>query len=138
MNKQIFINVCVHDVARSKALYTAMGFTNNPEFSDSDQQCMMWSEHIYVMLQSKKMFQTHTRKSSSDSTQHPQAIYTIPMESLTHVHDIVKRGLQAGGLEPIPMVDEGHMQIRTLEDFDGHWWSFIYLDMIAFRSRATV
>ena len=50
MARQIFINLAVKDLEKSKAFYTALGFTNNPQFSDDAGKCMVWSENIYVML----------------------------------------------------------------------------------------
>jgi predicted lactoylglutathione lyase len=34
MAKQFFINLAVTDLQKSMAFYTALGFTNNPQFSD--------------------------------------------------------------------------------------------------------
>ena len=34
MTKQIFINLAVKDLQKSMDFYTALGFTNNPQFSD--------------------------------------------------------------------------------------------------------
>ena len=50
MNKQIFINLAVNDLQKSMDIYTAVGFTNNPQFSDETGKCMVWSENIFVML----------------------------------------------------------------------------------------
>lgn len=49
------------------------------------------------------------------------------------VNEIIENGLQAGGKEPIPFIDEGFMQVRAIEDLDGHVWSFIYLEMDKFN-----
>ena len=34
MTKQVFINLVVKDPQKSMGFYTALGFTNNPQFSD--------------------------------------------------------------------------------------------------------
>ena len=47
--------------------------------------------------------------------------------------EIIKNGLKAGGFEPNPMIDEGFMQIRTIEDLDGYNWSIICLDLDEFK-----
>jgi predicted lactoylglutathione lyase len=31
------------------------------------------------------------------------------------------------------MIDEGFMQVRTIEDLDGHTWGIIYLDEIKYE-----
>ena len=51
MAKQIFINLAVKELQKSMDFYTALGFTNNPQFSDDTAKCMVWSENIFVMLQ---------------------------------------------------------------------------------------
>lgn len=135
MTKQIFINLVVNEVEKSMNFYTALGFTVNPEFTDEDQKCMVWSEHIYVMLQSQKMFRSYLKKQVPDTSKYQTATYTLPVESFDKVNIIMENGLKAGGVESIPMIDEGFMQIRTIEDFDGHTWGIIYLDMQKFRER---
>lgn len=47
MAKQIFINLAVKDLQKSMDFYTALGFTNNPQFSDDAGKCMVWSENIF-------------------------------------------------------------------------------------------
>ena len=42
MAAQIFINLAVKDIEKSMALYSKMGFTNNPQFSDNAGKCMVW------------------------------------------------------------------------------------------------
>ena len=135
--KQIFINLPVDNVEKAMNFYTSLGFTINPEFTDDTQSCMVWSEHIYVMLQSQKMFRLYIKKQMPDPKKYQTASYTLPVESFNKVNEIIENGLKAGGIEPIPMIDEGFMQIRTIEDFDGHTWGIIHLDMIKFRERQT-
>jgi predicted lactoylglutathione lyase len=49
------------------------------------------------------------------------------------MNQIVEAGLKAGGKEPNPMLDEGFMQLRGIEDLDGHVWGVIYLDIEKFK-----
>lgn len=134
MSKQIFINLPVSNTEKSVQFYTALGFTVNPAFTDDNQKCMVWSEHIYVMLQSQQMFRQHIKKQMPDTDKYQSASYTLPVESVEAVNSIMENGLQAGGKEPIAMIDEGFMQIRTIEDFDGHTWGIIYLNMQQFTA----
>jgi predicted lactoylglutathione lyase len=54
--KQIFINLPVKNLEASMNFYEQLGFTVNPLFTFDDQKCMVWSNQIYVMLQSIEMF----------------------------------------------------------------------------------
>jgi len=114
--------------------YTQLGFSNNPLFSDDQQKCMVWSEHIYVMLLSWDKLKSYSKKSISSKT-NSNAYFTLHVESLDAVNEIVDNGLKAGGKEPSPMIDEGFMQIRRIEDFDGHIWDIIYMDLTKFKKE---
>jgi hypothetical protein len=63
MAKQIFINLAVQDPQRSMEFYSALGFTNNPQFSDDAGKCMVWSEDIFVMILSRS--EEHTSELQS-------------------------------------------------------------------------
>lgn len=131
--KQIFINLPVKDVQASMDFYLQLGFKVNPLFSFDDQKCMVWSDQIYVMLQTHEMFKTGNKKNIADPKKNTLATFTLPVESLDRVNEIIENGLKAGGSESIPMIDEGFMQVRTIEDLDGHNWGIIYLDIEKFK-----
>src|SRR3546814_15491387 len=40
----------VRSLARSMEFYAALGFTNEPRFTDDTAACMVWSEAIFVMI----------------------------------------------------------------------------------------
>ena len=56
MAKQVFINLAVKDLQKSMGFYTALGFSNNPQFSDESGKCMVWSENIFVMIMTHEKF----------------------------------------------------------------------------------
>ncbi len=137
MPQQIFINLAVKDVQKSMDLYTALGFTNNPQFSDDAGKCMVWSEHIFVMLLSHEKFASFASKPLADTKTKLAALYSLSLESVEAMHQMMAKGLQAGGIEPVPMRDYSFMQQRTLEDFDGHTWEIFYMDMSKFPGENT-
>ncbi|HMO63211.1 MAG TPA: glyoxalase/bleomycin resistance/extradiol dioxygenase family protein [Ferruginibacter sp.] len=131
--KQIFINLPVKDLDKSKEFYTALGFQNYPLFTGNHQICMSWSEDILVMLQSKDFFNAGSNKQVANTEKEITASFTLPVESVSKVNAIMSKGLNAGGKERHAMIDEGFMQVRTIEDIDGHSWAFIYLDINKFK-----
>jgi predicted lactoylglutathione lyase len=131
--KQIFINLPVKNVEASMDFYIQLGFTVNPLFTFDDQKCMVWSEQIYVMLQSFEMFKSGNKKNMPDPTKNTIATFTLPVESIERLNEIIENGLKAGGTEPTPMVDEGFMKVRNIEDLDGHNWGVICLDLVKFK-----
>ena len=129
MARQIFINLAVKDLEKSKAFYTALGFTNNPQFSDDAGKCMVWSENIYVMLLTHEKFLNFATKPIADTKNAVAGLFSLSLDSVDEVHTVMTNGLNAGGIEPSEMKDYGFMQQRTIEDFDGHTWELFYMDL---------
>ena len=135
MAKQIFINLAVADLQKSMDFYTALGFSNNPQFSDDTAKCMVWSENIFVMLLNHEKFSTFTTKQIADTKSKIAGLFSLSLESLDEVNNLMTKGLKAGGIEPNEMRDYGFMQQRTLEDFDGHTWEVFYMDVSKFPTE---
>jgi predicted lactoylglutathione lyase len=135
MAKQVFINLAVKDVQRSMDFYSALGFTNNPQFSDDSGKCMVWSENIFVMILNHEKFKSFTTKPIADTKNSIAGIFSLSLDSINEVNDLMANGLKAGGTEPNEMRDYGFMQQRTIEDFDGHTWEVFYMDMTKFPSQ---
>ena len=138
MAKQIFINLAVNDLQKSLDFYTALGFTNNPQFSDAEGKCMVWSVNIMVMLLTHKKFASFATKPLADTKANLAALFSLSTASVEEVNSIMKNGLDAGGTEPHEMRDYGFMQQRTIEDFDGHSWEIFYMDMSKFPTEQPV
>lgn len=129
MNRQIFINLAVKDLQQSMNFYTAMGFSNNPQFSDDTAKCMVWSENIFVMLLTHEKFSTFTTKPIADTKNNVAGLFSLSVNNVEEMNKIMESGISAGGTEPTEMRDYGFMQQRTLEDFDGHTWEIFFMDM---------
>ena len=129
MAKQIFINLAVSNLQKAMDFYLALGFANNPQFSDDTAKCMVWSESIYVMLLSHEKFSTFITKPIADTKSNVAALFALSMESVDELNMTMSNGLKAGGTEPNEMKDYGFMQQRNIEDFDGHTWEIFYMDM---------
>ena len=132
MPKQVFINLAVIDVEKSMQFYMALGFTNNPQFSDEAGKCMVWSENIFLMILSHEKFAGFATKPIADTKSSLAALFSLSVDSVDEVNNMVNKGLKAGGTEPHEMKDYGFMQQRSIEDFDGHTWEIFYMDMSKF------
>ena len=63
--------------------------------------------------------------------------FTLPVESLKQVNDMIENGIKAGGVEPVPTINEDFMFLRSIEDVDGYIWGIMYLDTNKFESLKT-
>ena len=135
MAKQVFINLAVIDLKKSMDFYTALGFTNNPQFSDDTAKCMVWSESIFVMIMTHEKFAGFATKPITDTKTSLAGLFSLSVDSIEEVNKIVSAGIKAGGVEPTEMKDYGFMQQRTIEDYDGHTWEIFYMDITKFPTQ---
>lgn len=137
MAKQIFINIAVKDLQKSMDFYTAIGFKNNPQFSDDTAKCMVWSETIFVMIMTHEKFMGFATKPIADTKNNLAGLFSLSFDSIEEVNTTMVHGLNAGGIEPTEMLDYGFMQQRTIEDFDGHTWELFYMDISKFPTEVS-
>lgn len=128
MAKQIFINLPVSDLQRSMDFYTAIGFTNNPQFTDKTAACMVLSEEIYVMLLTHPKFKEFATKEISNTHTLASVINSLSVDSVEEVNTMAEKAVKAGGKETNEAKDYGFMQQRSFEDPDGHLWEVLYMD----------
>jgi len=132
MSKMIFVNLPVTDLERSMAFYEAVGFTNNPQFTNDQAAAMAWSDTIVVMLLTHGFWKTFTDKTIPDAQSSAQVLLCLSQDSRDEVDAIVGKAVAAGGrAEPTPNQDLGFMYGRSFEDPDGHIWENVHMDMAA-------
>jgi len=135
MAKKIFINLPVANLQKAMDFYTAVGFTNNPQFTDNTAACMVLTEEIYVMLLTHSKFREFTKKEIGNTATTASVINSLSVDSSDEVNTIVKNALKAGGKESNEAKDFGFMQQRSFEDIDGHLWEVLYMDMSKFPQQ---
>jgi predicted lactoylglutathione lyase len=127
MTTNIFVNIPSYDLDRAKAFYEALGYTINPLFTDENAACVVLSDTIYFMVQTREFLATFTDKEIIDPRSQTGASIALSQDSREAVDAIVAKGLEAGGSEPRPAQDYGFMYSRDLEDPDGNQLSFLYM-----------
>ena len=135
MAKKIFINLPIADLPRAMAFYTAIGFVNNPMFTDETAACMTLSEDINVMLLTHPKFKEFTKKEISNTFKTVAVINSLSVESNEEVNEVVEKAIVAGGVEYNEAKDYGFMKLRSFEDLDGHLWEVFYMDTTKFPKQ---
>jgi predicted lactoylglutathione lyase len=127
----IFVNLPVADLKASMAFYTALGFENNPQFTDETAACMVWSEAIHVMLLTHDKWRTFTDRPIPPSSS-SEVMLALSFDSRDAVDAVNKAAADNGGTADInPVQDLGFMYNRNLADPDGHVWEMMWMDMAA-------
>ena len=97
MPRMIFLNLPVTDLPRSMAFYEAVGFTNNPMFTNDQAAAMMWSDEIVVMLLRHEFWKTFTDKAIPDARSTAQVLLCLSQDGRDAVDAIVDKAVKAGG-----------------------------------------
>lgn len=133
MSKMIFINLPVTDLKASMAFYQALGFENNPKFSDETAACMVWSEAIHVMLLTHDKWRAFTSRPIPPNTA-SEVMLALNCDSRELVDQINNMAAANGGTADInPVQDLGFMYNRSLADLDGHVWEMFWMDQNAIQ-----
>lgn len=133
MSRMIFVNLPVADLPRAKAFYEAIGFVNNPQFTDDTAACMVLSETINVMLLTHDKWRTFTSRPIPPATS-SEVMLAISCDSREAVDSMNKAAAENGGTADInPVQDLGFMYNRNLADPDGHVWEAMWMDMAAMQ-----
>jgi uncharacterized protein len=131
MPRMIFVNLPVADLPASMAFYRALGFENNPQFTDESAACMVWSEAIHAMLLTRERWATFTTRPIPPSTSSEVSL-ALSMDSREAVDAMNAAAAAHGGTADVnPMQDHGFMYGRDLTDPDGHVWGAVWMDPAA-------
>jgi predicted lactoylglutathione lyase len=127
----IFVNLPVADLAKSMAFYTALGFKNNPAFTDDTAACMVWSETVYVMLLTHGKWKTFTDRPICP-TGSSEVSLALKFDSREEGDAVVATAAANGGTADVnPVQDHGFMYGRDFLDPDGHVWGPFWMDPAA-------
>ncbi len=131
MPRMIFVNLPVADLPASMAFYEALGFHNNPHFSDDTAACMVWSETIHVMLLTHDKWRTFTNR-PIPSTTSSEVMLAISLDDRDAVDALNALAAANGGNGDVnPLQDHGFMYGRDFTDLDGHVWEAFWMDPAA-------
>ncbi|MEZ6134258.1 MAG: VOC family protein [Pirellulaceae bacterium] len=137
MSKMIFINLPVVNLKASMAFYEALGFENNPQFTDETAACMVWSEAIFVMLLTHDKWRTFTSRPIPPPTS-SEVMLCLSCDSRDTVDKLNDIAATNGGIADInPQQDYGFMYNRNVADPDGHVWEMMWMDISAMNSQPT-
>lgn len=128
MVHQIFVNLPVKDLNKTKEFFAHLGFTFNEQFTNEAAACMIIGENIYAMLLVEPFFQSFLTKAVGDPTQAVHVINALAVGSRAEVDELVNKAMEAGGTFTKEPQDHGWMYGRSFADINGHQWEVMYMD----------
>lgn len=128
MTKMIFVNLPVADLAKAMSFYAALGFRNNPHFTDDTAAAMDWSDSIHVMLHTQVKWRTFTKRPIPPSSS-SEVMLALSLDSRDDVDAMASMAAMSGGAaDANPVQDLGFLYNRSLADLDGHVWEAIWMN----------
>ncbi|MFS4429701.1 VOC family protein [Chryseobacterium sp. S90] len=125
----IYVNLPVKDVQKTREFWTELGFSINEQFSNDKAICVVMKEnHIYTMFLKEEFFQTFTNRpfAKGDTT---QVLLAIGANSREEVDQMVKTAIGNGGSKYADPVDYGWMYQSSFADINGHQWEVMHGDV---------
>ncbi|NML71295.1 glyoxalase/bleomycin resistance/extradiol dioxygenase family protein [Chryseobacterium sp. RP-3-3] len=125
---QIYVNLPVKDVQKTREFWTKIGFSFNEQMSSEKAVCIeMKEEQIYVMFLTEESFQTFSERPvpKGDTT---QVLVAISLDSREEVDQVVNTALENGATQHEEPQDYGWMYHNSFWDINGHGWNVMFAD----------
>lgn len=130
MTKQIWLNLPVKDVKKSKVFFDKIGFSFNEENETTQSACMIVGDkNFVVMLFEEAVFGTFLQNKITDTKSSSEILISIDAESRDEVDVWAQKVVEAGGVVfSKPTEIQGWMYGCGFVDLDGHRWNVLYMD----------
>ncbi len=131
MSKEIWINLPVKDVKRSREFFRNIGFNINSNHNTDGMAAISSGEgKAMVMLFPDATFESFTKNKIADTPQGTEVMFSFGADSKEEVDETAKKVKEAGGtIFAEPGEKDGWMYGFAFMDLDGHRWNMLYMDM---------
>ena len=133
MTRNLWLNLPVKDLNRSRAFFREMGFAFNEKFGGNNEEsaCMeIGDKPDVIMLFAESTFRNFTRNDVTNTQKSSEVLLSVDVASRQEVDQMAHRAEKAGGVVfAAPEEIEGWMYGCGFADVDGHRWNVLYMDM---------
>ena len=124
---QIYVNLPVKDVQKTREFWTKLGFSTNDEMSNDQSVCIVMNDNTYVMFLTEEFFQTFSERPvpKGDTT---QVLVAISLDTREQVDQMVNTAVANGATQHEEPQDYGWMYHNSFWDINGHGWNVMFAD----------
>ena len=127
MKNQIILNLPVKNLDKSRAFFSALGFSFDPRFSGENAAFMsIVDDTIQAMLTTEPFFQSLIDKPVANAKEANELVICLNCDSREEVDSLIAKATAAGARIPHPPEDNGFMYDQGFEDIDGHLWNLVW------------
>ncbi len=138
MTSELWINLPVKDINKSKEFFKKIGFTLYEQDFNSNESAgiVIGSKNIVVMLFSEPTFKGFVKNEVTDTSKSSEVLFSFSADTRDEVDEIAKLVKEAGGnVFGEPAAHESWMYGCGFADLDGHRWNVLFMDMNAFPEK---
>lgn len=130
MTKELWINLPVRDVDKSKEFFGRIGFTLNEKYTGPGMACFEVGEKkTNVLFCDENTFKSFTKKEIADAGAGTEVLISFDAESRDEIDETARRVFDAGGtVYAEPAEIQGWMYGFAFVDPDGHRWNQVFMD----------
>lgn len=131
MTREIWINLPVGDVNRSREFFLSIGFLLNKQHGNTSESAslLVGSKQIVLMLFPEATFRMFTGAPASDTSMGAEVLFSIDAESREEVDEMARNVVKGGGtIYSAPGDSGGWMYGFGFTDPDGHRWNVLHMD----------
>ncbi|WP_421772950.1 VOC family protein [Gracilimonas sp.] len=131
MTKELWLNLPVKDIQKSKTFFKAIGFSFDENREREDMAAMKVGEKkVPVMLISEGTFKEVIQHEITDTSKSSEMMISFDAESREEVDEVAQKVEKAGGtVFAKPSEIQGWMYGCAFTDLDGHRWNVLYMDI---------
>ena len=130
MTNQLWLNLPVKNIEKSKEFFSKLGFSFNTQHGNSPVSASLVIGKNVVMLFEETSFKAFTKTDITDTSKTNEILISIDAESKEEADELAKKVEQAGGtIYGKPNEKDGWMYGFGFIDLDGHRWNVLYMDM---------
>ena len=130
MTKEIWLNLPVKDIGKTKEFFEKIGFTPNDKYSNPEMTgFIVGQKAMAVMFVAEETFKSFSKSEISDSAKGAEILISFDAESRAEVDETASRVFDAGGtIFSEPAEIQGWMYGFGFSDLDGHRWNMLFMD----------
>lgn len=118
----LYVNLPVADLARSRAFFAGLGFGFDDTFSDDTAIAMKINDACSAMLLTRIRFADFAPQGVAHPGGPAQVLLALQLPDRAAVDAMTDTAVATGGAAARPVEDHGFMYGRSFADPDGHVW----------------
>ncbi|WP_342117993.1 VOC family protein [Pseudoduganella sp. OTU4001] len=127
MKNSVIFNLPVKSLEKSRAFFSALGFTFNEQYCGPEAAFMsIAGDTVQAMLTTEPFFKSLINKPVVQAKEANEVVICLMCDSREEVDSLIAKALAAGGTTPHPPEDHGFMYDQGFEDLDGHLWNLVW------------